>query len=130
MDEKYEYSNNNIENIIIVKDKKRRKIMDLLYESDDEGSSFKTISERCSIPPTGLVYHLNILRRAKLIERGFKEGKGREYTRYSLTDEGESMILYLKDLPGSIGSRSVSYPEVIMVIPMETGLTTLTLKEA
>ncbi len=118
-----------ISNINIIKDIKRTSIARYLFEKGEEGASFKNISIDCSIPPTGLVYHLNIMRRSGLINRDYKDGKGREYTRYSLTGSGISTFMFLDDAVETFEDRCIDYPESLKIIPMETGLRLFKLKE-
>jgi len=71
---------------------RRRIALELLHESGPP-LSFKELVSGTGIRPTVLAYHLGLLSREGLISRSLCERHGRrDYTAYSLTEEGRSLL--------------------------------------
>jgi DNA-binding PadR family transcriptional regulator len=64
---------------------------------------------------------VKILKENGLIKKGYKDDKGREYTRYSITEEGKIVFSYVDGIMMDETSCEIQYPTNIRFIPMEMG---------
>jgi DNA-binding MarR family transcriptional regulator len=111
--------------LMFMKDDLRRRILDILYESRTQGISFKTMKEKLRLPPTSLVYHLNVMVKEKIIRKEFQNIEGRrDYSYYHLTEEAEDAypraLAYLGSQ--SMGSSKTGETEKeLVIIPLRLG---------
>lgn len=117
-----------IEIMSMINEENRMRILDHLQTIHPLGESFKMIVQACSIKPTLLVYHMKILQKSGLIEKGFLEEEGRrDHTRYKLTKKGlelwssADLLDIGRPQKGDDGIHDIGYPTVISFIPMEIG---------
>ena len=137
------WKNNSIErdyqillsNLNILKDELRISILNVLQQKEGGGLSFSSISKEASIRPTTLAYHLKVLKKAGLVEKGFKQPtEGRDYTCYTITDRGSSLwsLMELVEIGtdrNQIGIPLSDIPASIDIIPMSSGSMIIDLEE-
>jgi DNA-binding HxlR family transcriptional regulator len=111
--------------LIFLQDNIRRKILDLLFDSGPQGTSFKSLKERLNIPPTSLAYHLNVMVKEKVIEKEFLNIEGRrDYSYYNLTKETENAYPRALAYLGSHSAGTIQKKESdqeLWIIPLRLG---------
>ena len=125
-----------IEIMSVINEENRMKVLDHLRAIHPSGDSFKMIVLSCSIKPTSLVYHMKVLQKNGLIEKGFLEEEGRrDHTRYKLTEKGlaiwssADLLEIGRPRKGDNGVHDIGVPNVIFFIPMEIGPRSFRIKE-
>lgn len=116
-----------LSNLNILKDELRITILNILQKQESKGLSFSSISKETSIRPTTLAYHLKVLKKAGLVEKGFKQAsEERDYTCYTITEKGSSVFSFREIV--KMGTDQVQkgihpgdIPVSIKVIPMSSG---------
>ena len=125
-----------IEIMSVINEGNRMRILDHMKSIHPSGDSFKMIVLACSIKPTLLVYHMKVLQKNGLIEKGFLEEEGRrDHTRYKLTEKGldiwssADLLEIGRSRKKKNGIHDVGCPDVISFIPMEIGPRSFMMKE-
>ncbi len=125
MGDEYEISNI-IDILYSMKEDIRRKIFQLIFSSDDEGISFKSIVNEGNIPPTTAAYHLKILSRSGIIEKNYNNLDGRrDYSFYNTTPMGDRAYFMVHEIYKELNSRNNIDKELelpdIQIIPLRYG---------
>jgi len=94
--------------LFILKDTIRKNILAILFTEEEDGITFKDLSQKLKIPPTRLAYHLKVMSRRGLIFRSFiaREGR-RDFSCYHLTEIGQRAA----ELSGSLIPQFTRSPE-------------------
>ncbi|MFO8051354.1 MAG: helix-turn-helix domain-containing protein [Thermoplasmatota archaeon] len=110
--------------IYILKDEKRRRILEVLRERTG-GASFKEIEEISRIPPTTIAYHLKVMKRAGMVKKEFRNlSERRDYSFYTLSDKGTSAfeigeLAYRSS--GRSDNEGMAQPVRMSIIPSRSG---------
>jgi DNA-binding transcriptional ArsR family regulator len=87
----------------VLADGPRKRVLTLLSIGGKGGMSFKELAKNGGLPPTTLAYHLKVLTRLSLVEKGVRYRAGRrDYSVYTLSTKGvEALSMVSSFLEGS-----------------------------